>query len=284
MPVPVVRLRQTRGKPLMKDLYKQLLEMMDAGEKGVMVTITEVAGSSPRHAGSKMIVRTDGRIYGTIGGGKLEKEAIEEARSILNNGMYTGMVKKKTYDLTPEEGMLCGGQTEVIFESFGEGESLTIFGAGHIGRALAPLAQQAGFRVTVVDNRPEYATRERFPGVENLLAGDYTEMMASLKFTDKSYVVIVTHGHAFDEDILGYCVQQPHRYIGMIGSRNKTKTVLRHLEEKGIAPEVLRSVHSPVGLNIGAETPFEISVSILSEVVAVRHGVDVGALSMALDR
>jgi len=268
----------------MKDFYTQLLNLMESGEKGVVVTITEVDGSSPRHAGSKMIVRPDGRIYGTIGGGKLEAEAIQEARNILNNGMYNGLVEKKTYNLTEKEGMLCGGRAEVIFEPFGESETLIIFGAGHIARALAPLAKQAGFRVTVVDNRPEYATRERFPEADELLAGEYPEMMQSLRFSERSYIVIVTHGHAFDSEILGYCVREPHTYIGMIGSRNKTKTVLRNLEKKGINPEFLQDVHSPVGLNIGAETPFEIAISILSEVIAVRRGANVEVLSMTLDK
>lgn len=268
----------------MKDFYTQLLALMESGEKGVVVTITQVTGSSPRHAGSKMIVRPDGQIYGTIGGGKLEAEAIKEARHILNNGMYNGMIEKKSYNLTKKEGMLCGGQAEVIFEPFGENEILFIFGAGHIAHALAPLAKQAGFQVTVIDNRPEFAVRDRFQDADKILAGEYPDIIPSLEFSSKSYIVIVTHGHAFDEEILGECVQKPHAYIGMIGSRNKTKTVLKNLEQKGITPELLQTVQSPVGLDIGAETPFEIAISILSQIIAVRRGVNVDKLSMAIHR
>ncbi len=266
----------------MKDIYTKLSELLAQGEKGVLVTITEVAGSSPRHTGSKMIVRPGGEIFGTIGGGKLEAQAIEDAGRLLNNGLSLVQVEKKTYKLNEEEGMLCGGQAEVIFEPFGNEDHMAIFGAGHIAHALAPLGKKAGFRVSVMDNRPEYANRERFPDVDDVTADEYGELLQNVPCHDNLYVVIVTHGHHHDEEVLEYCIQQPHAYIGMIGSTNKSRTVLRHLEEKGIRSALLDQVHSPVGLNIGAESPFEIAVSILSEIIAVRQGVEVDSLSMAL--
>ncbi|HKJ66524.1 MAG TPA: XdhC family protein [bacterium] len=266
----------------MREIYTKLSELLANNERGVLVTITEVAGSSPRHTGSKMIVRPDGEIYGTIGGGKLEAQAIDEASRMLNNGLALIPVEKKTYTLNENEGMLCGGQAEVIFEPFGNKDQMVIFGGGHIGHALAPLGKKAGFWVSVMDNRPEYANRERFPDVDDVMADEYGILLKQVTYHENLYVVIVTHGHTHDEEVLEYSIQQPHAYIGMIGSNNKSRTVLRHLEEKGIPGDLLDQVHSPVGINIGAESPFEIAISILSEVIAVRQGVDVGSLSMAL--
>ncbi len=266
----------------MKDLYQRLSQLEEEGRRGVLITLTGVTGSSPRHLGSKMLVMPDGSIHGTIGGGKLEAQSIAIAVKAMENERYEQGPFKETFQLIEEEEMLCGGQAELLFEPVGDSAQLVIFGAGHIGHALAPMAKQAGFRVTVVDNRVEFANRDRFPLADEILAGEYEEMMQGVVFSGNTYVVIVTHGHKHDETVLEYCIQQPHKYIGMIGSVNKTRTILRHLREKGIDSTFLEHVYSPVGLNIGAETPFEIAVSILSEIIAVRSGVETQALSMAL--
>lgn len=261
----------------MKELYQYLLKLMQAGEPGVLVTVTEVSGSVPRHAGSKMVVHGDGRIFGSIGGGKIELEVIADAVNLMRQAMPI----KKSYQLS-EINMLCGGQVEVLFEPLGIPDKLIIFGAGHIGQSLAPLAHKAGFHVTVVDNRPEFANRERFPPSQSdqVLAGDYQVLLPQLAFDDQTYSVIVTHGHAHDEEILNYCLRKPFRYLGMIGSKRKILITLEKLAAQGIDKSLLNRVHSPIGLKIGAETPFEIAISILSELIATRHQVDVSALSM----
>jgi len=266
----------------MNDIYQKVAELVRNGDQGVLVTITEISGSTPRHTGSKMIVKSDGDIVGSVGGGALEAQAIEEAVDIQKNGTQPGTIVKKVYRLTEDEGMLCGGQAEVLFESFGLQEHLVIFGAGHIARALAPLGKQAGFYVTVLDNRSEYATTDRFPTADDVQDGDYEQLVQRVKFHDRSYVVVVTHGHQHDEEVLEQCIRQPHAYIGMIGSRNKSRTIIRHLKEQGLEENYFEKVYSPVGLNIGAETPFEIAVSILAEIIAIRRGVDISHVAMTL--
>jgi xanthine dehydrogenase accessory factor len=262
----------------MKEIYAHIVELLRAGEKGVLVTVIEVSGSAPRHPGSKMVVHADGSILGTIGGGKLEAESIQAALGLMGS---TGPAQK-IYHLTEDEGVLCGGKATMLFEPFGNPERLIVFGAGHIGQALAPLAAKAGFGVMVVDNRPEFATRERFPDAERVIAGPYGETLGQLRFDPHTYIVITTHGHESDEEILSYCIHQPFAYLGMIGSQHKVATVRKHLEEQGVGKNRIARVHAPIGLNIGAETPFEIAVSILAEMVAVRRGAGAGDLSMKM--
>ncbi len=263
---------------MMKDLYTQISKVMENGQQAVLVTITEVKGSGPRHAGSKMLVYSDGSIQGTIGGGKMEKEVIEQAMKVMGHHS----IFKESYSLTEDEGMLCGGQAEVLFENIGKEERLVIFGAGHIGQAIVPMAKQLDFHVSIADNRPEYANSDRFPDADQVIAGDYRDVMNNIQLTDHSYVLIVTHGHAHDEEVLEHCIQQPFHYLGMIGSQNKSRTVLRHLREKGIGEELLEKVHTPVGIDIGSETPAEIAISILAEMVAVRRGKEIEQISMKI--
>lgn len=262
----------------MREIYAHILEMMNKGEKGILVTVVEVSGSAPRHPGSKMVVHADGQIFGSIGGGKLEKEVIQTALSILQSPVPV----QKTYNLVEEEGILCGGRAILLFEPFGKQEHLIIFGAGHIGQALAPLALKADFRVTVVDDRPEFAARERFPDVDGIITGKYPDIFAKLEFNPQTYIVIVTHNHTNDEEVLSYCINKPFAYLGMIGSKSKTLTIIKRLEDKGVARERLALVHSPIGLKIGAETPFEIAISIMAEMIAIKHGVAVNSISMKL--
>ncbi len=262
----------------MKDIYEELVQLIKKGEQTVLVTVTAVTGSVPRHTGSKMIVRADGSIFGTIGGGALEKDVIAASQQYQGTNQPT----VKSIALEEDEGMLCGGSVEILFEPIGSAEKLFVFGAGHIGLELAPLALKAGFHVTVADDRPEFASPERFPEVNSLEAGAFKEILPRLQFNERTYIVIVTHGHKFDEEVLYYCVQQPFAYLGMIGSQRKTLTIFRHLEEKGIDAEKLNRVNSPVGLNIGAETPFEIAISIMSEMIAVRKKVDIDKMAMRI--
>jgi xanthine dehydrogenase accessory factor len=260
----------------MKDVFAHILELLRAGGHAVLVTIIEVSGSAPRHAGSKMVVHADGTIFGTIGGGKLEADAIQAAVGVMGSTDPT----QKVCRLTEDEGVLCGGTVALLLEPLGNQERLIVFGAGHIGQALVPLAARAGFGVTVVDNRPEFASAERFPDAERVVVGPYDEVLTQLRFDPHTYIVIVTHGHTHDAEVLRRCIDQPSAYLGMIGSRHKVAAVKKHLEEQGVAPDRIAAVHAPVGLAIGAETPFEIAVSILAQMIAVRRGAGAGALSM----
>ncbi|MBS1271239.1 MAG: putative xanthine dehydrogenase subunit A [Candidatus Marinimicrobia bacterium] len=245
-----------------------------------VVKINTTASSAARHAGSKMLVLGDGNIVGTIGGGKLERDAIAEASRVSSE---QGMVEK-SFVLNEENDMLCGGKAELLFEPVGLKEHLVIFGAGHIGQALAPLAKQAGFRVTIADDRPEYANAGRFPDVDEIVSEEYPAIFEGISLFERSYVVIVTNKHVYDEEVLRFALDQPYKYIGMIGSRNKSRKALDHLRKDGFSEELLSTVHTPVGLDIGAETPFEIAVSVLSELIAVKRDVDTDSLSMRLPK
>lgn len=259
-------------------IYRYIPKLLENGESGVVVTVIRIKGSVPRHAGSKMLVTATGDTIGTIGGGKLEADAIQTAETLLN----APEVMVRTHQLDEEEGMLCGGEVEMLYEPVGGAENLYIFGGGHVGQALAELTLPLGFQVTVIDDRPDYAVPERYPSGVNLLVDEFDSAMNRLSLDEKSYAVIVTYQHAHDGDILERCVGYPMKYIGMIGSQRKVNKTLQNLEERGISRESLQKVHSPVGLDIGAETPHEIAVSISAELIAVRRGADVGKMSMTL--
>ncbi len=262
----------------MKRLYDALAEAIKQGRAVVLVTLIEVQGSVPRQPGSKMLVFEDSKTIGTVGGGKLEFEAIEEAQKLLNQKT----LKRQWFDLTENNDMACGGRVEVMFESLGRSDRLILFGGGHVGQALAPLAHQAGFAVTVVDDRPEYANETLFPMAERIESGPYRESLKHLVFDEHSFVVIVTHGHQHDAEILAGCLDQPAAYLGMIGSKHKVRKTFNDLKDNGVTDEALANVHAPIGLNIGAETPFEIAVSILAEMIAVRSGTETGRLAMKM--
>lgn len=216
-----------------------------------------------------MLVRADGSILGTIGGGSLEERVIREAVG----AMRTGKIKRLSYHLTEGEdtGMVCGGNLEVFIEPVLAEPSLFIFGGGHIALALAKMARLAGFKIVVIDDRPEFATPQRFPEAEQTLVTDFSEAFPKLSIRSSDYIVIVTHGHKGDEVVLERVLRTEARYIGMIGSTKKNEAISSHLRAKGISQELLDRVYTPVGLKINAQTPAEIAVSILAEIIKVRR-------------
>ncbi len=175
-----------------------------------------------------------------------------------------------------ELGMICGGDTEVFIEPILSPPTLYIFGGGHIALPLAKTGKLLGFKIVVIDDRPEFANPERFPEAELTLAEDFAKSFQKLKINKLSYIVIVTHGHEGDETVLEEALATEAKYIGMIGSRAKNQTVFSHLLAKGIPQEQLDRVHAPVGLNIHAQTPEEIAISILAEIIQVRKSPDAG--------
>ena len=179
--------------------------------------------------------------------------------------------------------MQCGGKMTVFLEPIVSRPPLFIFGAGHIGLALSKIGDMLGFSITVVDNRPEFANRERFPDVHRVIAKDYIEALGGLNFSPDACIVIVTYKHLHDQAILEQCVQKPFRYLGMIGSKSKVVKSLKSLKDKGVNKALLSRIHSPIGLNIGAQTPEEIAVAIAAEIIGVRSGADISSLQMKLD-
>jgi xanthine dehydrogenase accessory factor len=256
----------------MDDIYQEIVRVKAEGEEAALVTVVSASGSTPREEGAKMLVRPDGSIFGTIGGGSLEARVIKEAIEVIKQGKP----KRHHFTLTAKEaagelGMICGGDTEVFIEPILTQPTLYIFGGGHIALALARMGRLCGFDITVIDDRPEFASAERFPEARVILAEEFTKSFSKLNIDKSSYIVIVTHGHKHDEVVLEWAVGTPAKYVGMIGSKTKNETVYSHLRARGISKEQLDRVHAPIGLEIGAQTPEEIAVSILAEVIKVRR-------------
>ena len=235
-----------------------------------VITVVRTSGSSPREMGAKMVVLPGGKTEGTIGGGKLEKLAIGDAVKLLKKGGCS----YRQYRLLPEKmngiGTECGGAVDVFIEVMGQPDHLTILGAGHIGLALHKLARMLDFRVTVIDDRKDYAVPEKFNGAEVVLK-NYSDSSISNFITADSYIIVVTHAHMNDAVALKNVLRSKAKYIGMIGSRRKVAKVKAQLIKEGVSKAALDRVFTPVGLDIGAETPAEIAISILSEIIHVKR-------------
>jgi xanthine dehydrogenase accessory factor len=255
----------------MDDIYQEIVRVKTEGEEAALVTVVSASGSTPREEGAKMLVKPDGSIIGTIGGGSLEAQIIKEAVKVIRQGKPKRLHRSLTAKEAGEEGMICGGDLEVFIEPILTPSTLYIFGGGHIALALTKMGKLCGFNITVIDDRAEFASAERFPEADAILAEDFTKSFPKIKIDNSSYIVIVTHGHRHDEVVLEWAVTTPAKYIGMIGSKTKNETIYTHLRAKGISQEQLDRVHAPIGLEIGAQTPEEIAVSILAELIKVRR-------------
>jgi len=256
------------------DLYEEIVRLRKDGRRGAVATIVNVRGSIPSFKTAKMLVRDDGSIVGTIGGGCVEAEVWQAAREV----METERPRTLTFDLNQDPkydtGLVCGGTLEIFVEPVLPPADLYIFGAGHVAASVYKVARIAGFDVTVVDDREAYANRERFPEAQQVIAEDFEKAAARLAPSESSYIVIVTRGHRDDMRMLRWAVQTPARYVGMIGSKRKTITIFKELQAEGLAPHLFDRVHAPVGLDIGAITPEEIAVSITAELIAKRRKVE----------
>jgi len=253
----------------MTDIYQELARIRAEGEEAALATVISAGGSTPREEGAKMLVRVDGSILGSIGGGNIEKQVIEEAVKVIKRGRP----QRLDYHLKEggEVGMICGGDMEVFIEPILSTPTMYIFGGGHIALCLAEMARLVGFKIAVIDDREEFASSQRFPGAELTMVGDFAEAFQKLEIDKSSYIVIVTHGHEGDEVVLEGALATRARYIGMIGSKAKNRVILSHLLAKGMPQEQLDRVHAPIGLEIYSQTPEEIAVSILAEVIKVRR-------------
>jgi len=257
----------------MLEFHRTLLTLLEGGQRVAVATIVEARGSTPQREGGRIIVAEDGRTWFTIGGGAFEALVIDDARTCLRESKS----ELKTYSLheSGEEalGMACGGRAQVFIEVSGLVENLLVFGAGHVGRALARLAAGVGFGITVVDDRSAMLDAPAFPAGTRLVETDRLFREALPPIDDHSYVVLVTRCHDTDEAALRALAGQPWRYLGMIGSRRKVRVVLDRLLEQGVPAATLERVHAPIGVPIGSHRPEEVAVSILAELVAIRNGV-----------
>ena len=256
------------------DLYEEIVKLRRQGRRGAVATIVNVRGSIPSFKTAKMLVRDDGSIVGTIGGGCVEAEVWQAARDVMESEKPRTMTFDLNQDPKYDTGLVCGGTLEIFVEPVLPPAELYIFGAGHIAASLYRVAKIAGFDICVIDDRETYANRERFPDAQEVIAEDFEKAAARIMPAESSYIVIVTRGHRDDMRVLRWAVQTPARYIGMIGSRRKTITIFKELQAEGLAPELFQRVHAPIGLDIGAITPEEIAVSITAEMIAKRRGVE----------
>ena len=256
------------------DLYEEIVRLRKDGRRGAVATIVNVRGSIPSFKTAKMLVRDDGSILGTIGGGCIEAEVWQAAREVMESEKPRTLTFDLNQDPKYDTGLVCGGTLEIFVEPILPPAELFIFGAGHVAASLYKVARIAGFDVTVIDDREAYANRERFPEAQQVIAEDFDKAAAKLLPSESSYIVIVTRGHRDDMRMLRWAVQTPARYIGMIGSKRKTITIFKQLQNEGLAAHLFDRVHAPVGLDIGAITPEEIAVSITAELIAARRKVE----------
>jgi len=253
------------------DIYEQIVELRRQGRRGAVATIVNVRGSIPSFRTAKMLVRDDGSIAGTIGGGCVEADVWQAAREVMESEKPRTLTFDLNQDPKYDTGLVCGGRLEVFIEPVLPPALLYVFGAGHVALSLCQTASSSGFDVVVTDDRSSYASKERFPAAREVHAMDFDEAIQKLDPNESSYIVIVTRGHRDDMRILRWAVQTRARYVGMIGSKRKVIEISKALQEEGVPAHLFDRIHAPVGLDIGAITPEEIAVAITAELIAIRR-------------
>jgi xanthine dehydrogenase accessory factor len=253
------------------DIYEEVVRLRRLGQKCALATIVQVNGSIPSYESAKLLVREDGSMLGTIGGGCVEAEVWNVARDVMQNERPRHMNFSLGQDAAYDNGLICGGQLSVFVEPVVPLPRLYVFGAGHISKSISKIATLAGFATVIVDNREAFANRERFPEADEIFAEEYEEVFPKLSIRDTSYLVIVTRGHRDDMRVMRWAVGTNAKYIAMIGSKRKVIGVVKELEKEGIPREAFERAFAPMGLDIGAITPEEIAVSIVAEMIAMRR-------------
>lgn len=254
----------------MADIFvmKKALEEIEQGKELAIATITRVQGSTPRREGAIMAILEDGRIHGTIGGGSLEKRIIELSIEAIKEG--------ESYSINiplHESGvdMICGGEVDVFIDVYKNKSKLLIIGGGHVGHAIYNFANLLDFNIVIFDDREEFVNNERFPQAHELICGYIKEKLESYPIDDNTYIVIVSRGHAYDEEALEVVVNSNAKYIGVMGSKKKVISMRENLMKKGISEEKLNKVYAPIGIKISSGNPEDIAFSILSEIQLVRN-------------
>ena len=251
----------------MKNIFEKITEIQKSSEEAVVCTIVNTKGSTPRKVGAKMIVYADGKIFGTIGGGDLEQKVIENAVELIE----TKQPKLFRHDLLHQHGMCCGGTVEIYIEPIMKKNKLYIFGAGHTGQSLAKLAKDFDFETVLIDDRKEYMDDCKSKEI-NKMNLPFGEALKLLPFDEQTYICIMTYSHPVDRDILAFCVKKHFAYLGMIGSRRKVEVTKKMFSEGlYISEEELDKIDMPMGIDIGAEGPEEIALSILGKLIATKN-------------
>lgn len=252
------------------DLFEEIVKMRRAGQRGALATIVHTNGSIPSYESSRMLVREDGSLAGTIGGGCVEAEVWAAAKEVMNNEAPRKMVFNLNNEASYDNGLICGGTVEIFVEPILPQPMLYLFGGGHVSMAVAKAANAAGFAIGVVDDREAFANPQRFPAAQEVFTS-YEDAFAKIQPNASTYLVIVTRGHKEDMRVLAWAARTEARYVGMIGSKRKVLSVYKALEKEGYKPEEFERIYAPMGLEIGALSPEEIAISIVAELIAVRR-------------
>lgn len=255
----------------MDTIYQALIELEKQSESAALCTVTKSEGSTPRHVGSKMLVYPDGRFIGTVGGGDLEHRVMDEAWMALAEGKPR-LLHYNMSDPARGDPGVCGGQVEVFVEPILTPATLVVVGAGHVGKAVAHLAKWLDFQVAVCDDRPEFCNKETTPDAEAFYTCPIQKLPNQMKIDGRTFLVLTTRGSNVDVEGLPALLGTSAAYIGVIGSRRRWATTVKGLKERGVPEEQIARVHSPMGLELQAETPEEIAVSILAEILMLREG------------
>ncbi len=251
----------------MNDVFQKITDERSLNRPFALCIAVSTKGSVPRGPGAKMLVYTDGKIYGTIGGGRIEKRVIQDALTSLK----TNEPALLHYDLLKQLEMSCGGSMDVYIEPVMSKNKLYIFGAGHTGSALAKKAAEFDFDITIIDDRKDYLDEFSQPGIHKL-SGQYSDVINGLTFDSHTYITVMTYSHTCDREILSLCIHKPSAYLGMMGSHRKVELTKKMFLDDGLAtPEELDKVDMPMGIEIGADGPDEIAISIIAKLIAVKN-------------
>lgn len=254
------------------EFYTELQKAYNSNQSFVLCTVIETIGSSPGKVGQKMIVFRNGATVGTIGGGINENRAKETALDLFVTGGSTvlsfDMSNKDLFEGDP----VCGGESKVLLELQNSEPRMIIFGAGHIGCLLAKVANLSRFRVTIADERPEFASEAVFPNGIEVICKPYKEAVEAAKIDDNSYIVVATPGHVKDRETIEYVLNSDAVYIGLVGSGKKSANFRASLKERGFDPKKVDALYTPIGISLGSTTPEEIVIEIMAQIVALRNG------------
>jgi len=253
----------------MTSIFQALVELEKNNQPAALCTVTKSEGSTPRHVGSKMLVYSDGKFIGTVGGGDLEHRVLDEAWMAISDGKPRYLHYNMADPSRGDPGV-CGGQVEVFVEPILPAPTLVVIGAGHVGKAVVHLAKWLGFRVAVSDDRVEFCNPDVTPGADEYYPIEMGKLAEQLKITKRTFLVVTSRGSSVDALGLPSLIESEAAYIGVIGSKRRWATSVKALKEKGVSEDLISKVHSPMGLELQAETPEEIAVSIMAEVLLIR--------------
>ena len=274
---------QTVNQAVKRSVYSALAEVNTRNEAAAFCVIVSSRGSTPRHTSSKMVVYPDGSIEGTVGGGELENRVIAEALDAIREGAPR-LLKYNMADPSRGDPGVCGGQVEIFVDPVLPKPTLLVIGIGHVGQEVAHLAKWLGFHVVISDDRPEFSNQEVVPDADEALPFPMAEIPQHLKITPWTYIVLTTRGVDVDAAGLPALLNTEAAYIGVIGSRRRWETSRKKLAAAGLSDEQIGRVRSPIGLELNAETPREIAVSILAEIIMLRNGGDGSVMDAASGR